>query len=92
MAAEVAQQLPSRSLGDGGWTVPNRLRNFAYVVNLSHHPLHVLSTLMHQLITPVDLIDPQTGDLRSIRQVLLSRARKLRRRLEAQAKSPDPPD
>ena len=92
MTAELAQQLPSRSLGDGGWTVTNRLRYFAHMVNLSHHPLHVFSTLMRQLITPVDLIDPQTGDMRSIRQVVLSRAGKLRRRLEAQAESPDRPD
>ena len=92
MTAELAQQLPSGSLGDGGWTVTNRLRYFAHMVNLSHHPLNVFSTLMRQLITPVDLIDPQTGDMRSIRQVVLSRAGKLRRRFEAQAESPDRPD
>ena len=92
MTAELAQKLPSRSLGDGGWTVANRLRYFAHMVNLSHHPLHVFSTLMRQLITPVDLVDPQTGDMPSIRQVLLRRAGKLRHRLQAQAEAPDRPD
>lgn len=92
LKAQRAQQQPWRSLGDGGWTVTNRLRYFAHMVNLSHHPLHVFTTLIRQLITPVDLIDPQTGDMRSIRQVVLRRAGKLRRRLEAQAESPDRPD
>ena len=90
IAAEVAQQMPWRSLGDCGWTVANRLRYFAHMVNLSHNPIHVVSTLMSQLML-IDLIDPQTGDLRSIPQVVLRRAEKLRRRLKAQAESPDRP-
>ena len=51
IAAEVAQQLPPRSLGDGGWTVANRLR-FRSHGESQPPPLHVFSTLMRQLITP----------------------------------------
>ena len=91
LKAEVAQQRPWRTIGNGGWTLANRLWYFAHMMNLSHHPLHFFSTLARQLITPVDLIDPQTGDIRSIPQVLLRRAQKLLRRLEAQAESPGRP-
>ena len=91
MAAEMAQQLPLRSLGNGGWSVANRLRYFAHMMNLSHHPLHFVSTLMRQFVTPVDLIDQQTSELLSISQVVLRRVGKLRGRLQAQAESPDRP-
>ena len=91
LKAEVAQQLPWRSLGDDEWTVTNRLRYLAHTVNLSHHPVHSCSMLLQQLMPPGDLVDPQTGDVRSLWQVLLWRGEKLRRRLQAQAESPDRP-
>jgi hypothetical protein len=91
LKAEVAQQRPWRSLGDGEWTVTNRLRYLAHKVNLSHHPVHGCSMLLQQLMPPGDLVDPQTGDVRSLWQVVLWRAGKLRRRLQAQAESPDRP-
>ena len=92
LKAEVAQQRPWRSMGDGGWTKPNRLRYFAHMLNLSHHPVHVCSMLLQQLMPPGDLVDQQTGEVRSLWQAMLWRAEKLWRRLEAQAESPDRPD
>ena len=91
MTAELAQQLPPRSLGDGGWTVTNRLRYFAHMMNLSHHPVHICSNLLLQLMPPVDLFDRQTGEVRSLWQALLWRGGKLRNRLQAQAESPGRP-
>ena len=83
--AEVAQQRTWRSMGDGGWTKTNRLRYFAHLMNLSHHPVHGFSMLLQQLMPPADLIDSQTGEVRSLWQVVLWRAGKLRHRLRAQA-------
>ena len=91
LKAAVAQQRPWRSLGDGEWTVTNRLRYLAHTVNLSHHPVHGCSMLLQQLMPPGDLVDPQTGEVRSLWQMVLWRAGKLRRRLQAQAESPDRP-
>ena len=91
LKAAVAQQRPWRSLGDGEWTVTNRLRYLAHTVNLSHHPVHGCSMLLQQLMPPGDLVDPQTGEVRSLWQLVLWRAGKLRRRLQAQAESPDLP-
>ena len=91
LKAEVAQRQPWRSLGDGEWTVTNRLRYLAHTVNLSHHPVHGCSMLLQQLMPPGDLVDPQTGEVRSLWQVVLWRGGKLRRRLKAQAESPDRP-
>ena len=91
LKAELAQQRPWLSLGDGGWTKTNRLRYFAHLMNLSHHPVHVCSMLLQQLMPPEDLVDQQTGEVRSLWQAMLWRAEKLWRRLEAQAESPDRP-
>ena len=91
MKAEVAQQRPWRSLGDGQWTKTNRLRFFFHAMNLSHHPVHICSMLLHQLMPPADLVDQQTGEVRSLWQALLWRGGKLRNRLQAQAESPGRP-
>jgi hypothetical protein len=91
LKAQTAQQQPWRSLGDGEWTVPNRLRYFAHNMNLSRHPMHGFSILLQQVMPPADLIDPQSGHGRSFSQMMLRRAKKLRRRLRAQAESPDRP-
>ena len=86
-----AQLRPWRSMGDGEWTEANRLRYFAHYLNLSRHPVHVLSILLQQIIRPVDLIDPETGRVRSLWQVVALRTGKLRRRLRASTQSPDRP-
>ena len=91
LKAEVAQQRPWRSMGDGGWTKTNRLRYFAHVMNLSHHPVHVCSMLLQQLMPPEDLVDQQTGEVRSLWQVMLWRGGKLGSRFRGQAESPDQP-
>ena len=83
MKALVAQLRPWRSMGEGEWTEANRLRYFAHYLNLSRHPVHVLSILLQQLIRPVDLIDSRTGQGRSLWQVVALRTGKLRRRLRA---------
>ena len=88
LKAQTAQQQPWRSLGDGAWTVANRLKYFSHTVNLSRHPVHGISVLLHQVMPPADLIDPQTGANRSLLVVLLRRAEKLWRRLQAQSQSP----
>jgi len=89
--AHTAQMLPWRSLGDGGWTVTNRLRSLAHTVNLSRHPVHSLSMLLQEVMPPADLLDPQSGHGRSFWQLVLWRVGKLRRRLQAQAESLDRP-
>ena len=81
--AQLAQQRPWRSLGDGEWTKANRLGFFAHYVSLSFHPVHILSIVFQQLIRPVDLIDLKTGKSRSLWQVIALRMGKLRRRLRA---------
>ena len=89
MKALVAQLRPWRSMGEGEWTEANRLRYFAHYLNLSRHPVHVLSILLQQLIRPVDLIDSRTGQGRSLWQVVALRTGKLRRRLRASTESLD---
>jgi len=89
LKAEVAQQRPCRILEDGKWTVNDRWRVLAHNVNLSHHLVHISSTLLLHLVPPDALVDPQQGEVRSLWQVVLWRARKLRSRLQALAESAD---
>ena len=89
--AQSAQIRPMRSLGDGEWTLANRLKYFAHMVSLSRHPSHIFSTILRQLVTSDVLMDPQTAVNRSLLRCLLLRAGKLLHRLRAQAESPHQP-
>lgn len=89
--AQAAQLQPCRLLVEEEWTVANRLRDLAQGLNRSYRLVHVLSVLLQQLMPPPDLIDPETGRVRSLWQVVALRTGKLRRRLRASTQSPDRP-
>ena len=89
LKAQAAQLQPWHCLDDENWTVLYGLQYSAHQINLSHHPVHVFSRLLHQVVPPADLVEPQTGELRPIWQVMLCRAQKLQHRLRAATESPD---
>jgi P pilus assembly chaperone PapD len=73
--------LPWRSLGNGEWTVHNRTRYLLRVMNLSHHPVHLISMLMQHVIPPESMVDTQTGQPLSAMSVVQKRIEKLALRI-----------
>lgn len=71
--AEVAQRRGWRSLGEGEWTLRNRIRYSLHHLNLSHHPSHWLSMALHHMVPPSALVDGQQGTYRSAWGVLKNR-------------------
>jgi hypothetical protein len=79
--AEVAQRRGWRSLGEGEWTLRNRIRYSLHHLNLSHHPSHWLSMALHHMVPPSALVDGQQGTYRSAWGVLKNRMFRLGWRL-----------
>lgn len=75
--AKAAQQRGWRSLGEGEWTVSNRIRYSLHDLNLSHHPAHWSSMAMQHLVPPSALLNAQDGQSMSAWGVLKNRIKKL---------------
>jgi hypothetical protein len=79
--ANAAQQRGWKSLGEGEWTVCNRIRDSLHQLNLSHHPTHWISMATQQLVPQHALFNEYDGQLLPAWRVLKNRARKLAWRL-----------
>ncbi len=76
-----AQLLPRKSMGQGAWTLKNRIQDLLRLLNLSHHPVHISAMLMRQFVTPETLVDVQTGQTLPAIEILQRRIAKMRQRI-----------